>query len=370
MQIQKSGFPFERIAIYILEELPMTDNGNKYVLVVSDYYTKWTESFTMPNMEATTVAGILVTDVITRFGVPNIIHSDHGSQFESQLFTEMCRLLQISKPRTSPYHPQSDGMVERFNKTLATMPSAYVNDHHSNWDTLIPYVMMAYRSSIHETTGCTPNRLMLGREVSTPVDLMYQVPASIKRVPQNRWVWELQEWIEEAHAFVQKHINESMQRQKKIHDKRLNWCLFEEGDKVFVFFPTKKPGHSPKFTSFWRGPYEIKKRCSEVNYLVICGRRGRAQVIHIDRMLPCKPQQLQGDSYMNERDEEPYLVESNQTATPKPEILPENTEEIDSNEDEVVTGFKGSSCDRTAECEGVRPRRDRKLPTYLRDYEL
>ncbi|CAG2253632.1 unnamed protein product [Mytilus edulis] len=170
MQVKSQGYPMERIAMDILGELPASEKGNKYILVISDYYTKWTESHPMPNMEATTVANILMTEVISRSGGTNstIIHSDQGSQFESHLFKEMCKLLQIEKTRTTPYHPKSDGMVERFNKTLATMLTGYVNEYHSNLDVLLPYVMMAYRSSQHETTGYTPNRLMLGREVSTP----------------------------------------------------------------------------------------------------------------------------------------------------------------------------------------------------------
>ena len=122
-------------------------------------------------MEAATVAKILVEEVVARFGVPTYIHSDQGKQFESLLFQEMCRLLGIRKTRTTPYHPQSDGMVERFNRTLTTMLSAYVNEHHSDWDTFLPYVMMAYRSARHETTGFTPNKLMLGRETATPLDI-------------------------------------------------------------------------------------------------------------------------------------------------------------------------------------------------------
>ena len=79
-------------------------------------------------MEAVTVAKILVNEVIARFGIPNQIHSDQGKQFESKLFKELCQLLQIDKTRTTPYHPQSDGMVERFNRTLVTMLSNFVND--------------------------------------------------------------------------------------------------------------------------------------------------------------------------------------------------------------------------------------------------
>jgi hypothetical protein len=90
MKTQISGYSMERIADDILGELPKTNDGNKYILVISDYFTKWTEAHAMPNMEVSTVADIIVREVATRFGVPTTIHSDQGSQFESELFTEMC----------------------------------------------------------------------------------------------------------------------------------------------------------------------------------------------------------------------------------------------------------------------------------------
>ena len=186
MQITRSGYPMEQIAVDTLGEFPMTENGNKYILVVGDYFTKWKESFPMPNMEAITVARIMVNDVISRLGVPEKIHSDQGAQFESNLFSEMCKLLQIEKKRTTPYHPQSDGMVERFNRTLVKMLSMFVDDNHRNWDEQIPYVMMAYRATEHETTGMSPNMLMLGREISTPLDIMFEMPPAIKSVPTSK----------------------------------------------------------------------------------------------------------------------------------------------------------------------------------------
>lgn len=112
------GLPMERIALDILGPLPVTDYGNRYILVVSDYFTKWVEAFPMPDQEASTVAELLVKEVVCRFGVPLIIHSDQGRNFESAVFTEVCELLGMQKTRTTAYHPQSDGMVERFNRTL------------------------------------------------------------------------------------------------------------------------------------------------------------------------------------------------------------------------------------------------------------
>ena len=96
-----------------------------------------------------------------------MIHTDQGVQFESNLFQEMCRLLQIQKTRTTPYHPQSDGMAERNNRTILTMLSAFVNEHQNDWGEHLPYISMAYRAAEHETTGNTPNYMMLGREVTT-----------------------------------------------------------------------------------------------------------------------------------------------------------------------------------------------------------
>ena len=136
-------------------------------------------------MESKTCAKLLVDEVVSRFGVPNVIHSDQGRQFERRLFKDMCELLQIEKNRITPYHPQSDGMVERFNRTLCTMLGTFVEDNQRIWDTLLPYVMMAYRSTEHETTGMSPNMLMLGQETTIPLDIIYEMSPCLKPRERN-----------------------------------------------------------------------------------------------------------------------------------------------------------------------------------------
>ena len=108
--------------------------------------------------------------------------------------------------------------------------------------------------------------------------------SAIKRIPQNRWVWELQERMEEAHKIVRRYVGTEMVRQKKCHDQKLSWEEFREGDSVYVYFPTKKVGLSKKFVSFWRGPYKVLKKISDLTYEVDCGRNGTPQVIHVDRI--------------------------------------------------------------------------------------
>ena len=365
MKTQISGYSMERIADDILGELPKTNDGNKYILVISDYFTKWTEAHAMPNMEVSTVADIIVREVATRFGVPTTIHSDQGSQFESELFTEMCQLLQINKTKTTPYYPKSDGMVERFNKTLAPMLSSSVNEHHTNWDILLPYVMMAYISAEHETTGCTPNRLMLGREVTTPLDLIYEPPIASKSVPRNSRAWELQDRIKEAHRIVQEHVEGEILRQEKYH-QQLRWEQFSKGDKVLVYFPIRKPGRRPKFTSDWRGPFSVLKKNSNWTYLVNCGRGAKPQVIHVDRMQRCKPQKLFGE------------IEQKAQPSADKEINKEKYEVIDG----VFDPESGATTVETQQDDELpadaawneseisrRPRRNRKSLVWLHDYD-
>ena len=112
-----TGEPFVRIGIDISGPYNTTSDGNKYILVVSDYFTKWVEAYPMRDMEAQTVAEILVREFISRMGVPMVIHSDQGRNFESKLFLQMCGLFGIKKTRTTAFRPASNGLVERFNRT-------------------------------------------------------------------------------------------------------------------------------------------------------------------------------------------------------------------------------------------------------------
>lgn len=100
---------------------------------VSDYFNKWTGAFTMRKMKAKTLASIIV---IARFGVLQVIHSDQGNPYERRLFQGMCKVMHITKTRTTAYYPHSDGMVERFNGTLETMLSVYIREVHRDWENI------------------------------------------------------------------------------------------------------------------------------------------------------------------------------------------------------------------------------------------
>ena len=115
------GHRWDRVAMDILDMSVMTPKGNRYVLVMVDCFSRWTEACPLPNKTALAVADAFFQLIVCRFGMPSVIHSDQGREFENHLMQELCLLCGAHKTRTTPYHPVSDGLVERFNRTLLMM---------------------------------------------------------------------------------------------------------------------------------------------------------------------------------------------------------------------------------------------------------
>ena len=275
--------PLDRIAIDILE-CPISDSGNQYVIVVQDYFTKWVECYPVPNHTAVTVADKLTNEFISRFGTPKQIHTDQGREFESKLFALLCEKLEIEKTRTCPYRPQSDGMVERFNRTLLQMLSVYVNSNHSNWDEHIPFLLMAYRSTIHESTGCSPNRLMLGREINYPIDIVSGNPQNVNSptcsVEYIEWFTQV---ISRTFDFAFANLGQAASRQKKNYDKGLKPRSFKESDFVWRWYP---PIARTKLGLGWTGPYKVIQKLSDVTYKIQKDSKSSLIVVHVDHLKP------------------------------------------------------------------------------------
>ena len=118
-----------------------------------DYLTKWPEVFPVPDQTATTVAKVIVEGIICRHGVPEGLLSDRGYNFMSELVSEICELTGMKKFNTSPNHTQTDGMIERFNRTLLDMIAKYSVRYGPEWDQYLPYLLFVYRTRVHESSG-------------------------------------------------------------------------------------------------------------------------------------------------------------------------------------------------------------------------
>ena len=230
------------------------------------------------------MAGVLVDEFFTRFGTPVELHSDQGREFESCVFRECCELLGVRKTRTTPLHPQSDGMVERYNRTLAQQLAKYCADSQEDWDVKLPTLLMAYRSAVHEATEYTPARLMFGRELRLPVDLVTGRPPDVGLpTVTSGFAAALQEHLADVHHQVRGKLQVAGQSMKETYDRRKREMTFAVGDRVWLFNPRRKRGLSPKLQSPWQGPYTVTAVLSAVTYRIRRGR-GRPSVVHVDRL--------------------------------------------------------------------------------------
>ena len=186
-------------------------------MVAADYFTRWVEAYPIPNQEATTVAQKLVDEFFCRFSPPEKLHSDQGRNFESAVIAETCKLLGIQKSRTTTCHPQSDGLVERFNRTLMDMLAKSVREHPSSWEEHICRLCLAYNTSVNPTTGHTPFFLMFGRQVRMPVDLMYETPNNTSPTTIPEYVTKLRASLTSAYEQVRTTVPAQLKRQKEFY---------------------------------------------------------------------------------------------------------------------------------------------------------
>ena len=256
-----TGHRLDRIAMDILDVCDSTPDGYRYILVIADYFSKWTEAFPIKNKCADMVADVLVEKIILRFGMPLVIHSDQGREFVNGLMKSLCALLGCTKTRTAPYHPESDGMIERFNRTCLMMLSMFANDRRDNWNELLPYVMHAYRTSVHVSTGYSPFRLMMGEECSLPHDV------STAELRTNREhdtsPHPFATWVRDALEVAYDHVRESLYRtaarRKQLYDIKAVNRKFPVGSWVLRYYP---PAAQHKLGSPWIGPNQVVRQAT------------------------------------------------------------------------------------------------------------
>lgn len=280
------GAPMDRVGVDLLGPFPVTPRGNKLIMVVQDYFTKWVEVFPISDGTAQTCATVLVNEFFSRFGLPLCLHSDQGRNFESDLFHEMCSLLNIKKTRTSPRHPACNGLVERFNSTLVKMIKSYMEGQQTHWDVNLGCLASAYRSTQHESTGFSPNLLMMGREVRLPAALLFGEPPSTNGNSFGEYVEQLRQDMERAHDLTRVHLQQAARRQKENYDVKLSTNSFKAGDLVWLLNERRSPKQCFKLQNMWLGPYVITRRHSDLNFEIQTSAKGTKLVVHHDKLKP------------------------------------------------------------------------------------
>ena len=223
---------FERVAMDLLDVSVISAKGYKYILVVCDYFTKYTEAYPLKDKTARSVADALMDRWLPRYGFPMFLHSDQGKEFDNTMIHKLSELLGTVKTKTTPYHPRSDGLVERFNRTLLAMLAMFVSREHDNWDDLLPFMLLAYNTTVHTTTGVTPYRLVLGEECNLPGSLVHRElrPDPPPGDPGTYASW-VRQALHEAYDEVRAQQQRATHRQKRNYDSKAvaaripNWKL-------------------------------------------------------------------------------------------------------------------------------------------------
>ena len=289
------GAPGDCIATDYIGPLPVTERGNRYILVFTDHFSKNVEVIPVSDMTAEVCADKLLNEVIARWGCPLSIHSDQGRTYESRVFRELCRMLEVRKTRTSVRNPRGNGQVERFNRTLLRMIRAYLCGEQREWDLHLGCIAGAYRATPNEATRMTPNLLTMGREVRLPGELVFGSTNTYdgeEITTYGEYVDVLRARMQHAHEVARKHMSSAAKRSKDLYDTKVAFNRYNVGDVVWYLMEVKKLGVAPKLEYCFEGPFVIKRKISELDFLLQVDRAGTEKPVHHNKLKPYEGENL------------------------------------------------------------------------------
>ena len=269
--------PFQKVAFDLVGPLPRTTSGYKYLLTAMCLYTKFPEAIPLKKVDNLSVLNAMM-EIFSRYGMPKELLTDQGSVFTSSLTRHMCKTFEVHKIRTSPYHPQSDGALERWHACLKGMLKR-AETNPKEWDQQLKYVLFAYRDTPHCVTGFSPFSLMFGRDVKGPLEFLKLswVEGQEDESSVGEWLVNVKAKMCAMAEVVSDREAKAKAKMKLYYDKSARVKSFVEGEMVL----RRKPVLTGKMGSFWEGPYEVEKKVSPVTYLVrLPGRSNKARVLH------------------------------------------------------------------------------------------
>jgi hypothetical protein len=273
--------PFSRVAIDLVGPLPVSERGHRYILTLVDFATRYPEAVALKRIDTVEVAESLVS-IFSRLGVPREILSDQGSQFTSDLMSEVSRLLSIKQLRTTPYHPQSNGLVERFHGVLKSMIKRMCDEKPKDWDRYVDPLLFAYREVPQEGIGFAPFEMLYGRTVRGPMAILKElwtgesVDSEVRSTYQ--YVLELRQRLEETCELAHQVLAQNKIKQKAYYDRKAHDRGFVTGDFVLLLLPTD----NNKLLMQWKGPFKVISKVGDFDYRIDVN--GKAKVFHANML--------------------------------------------------------------------------------------
>lgn len=263
-----TGQPFQRWSIDFVGPLPASNKGNSYILTAKDCFTRWVEAFPTMNMTAVTVARILEREIISRYGTPENIHSDQGTQFTSELIKSLYEELGISGTHTPAYNPKSNP-VERTHRDLGQLLRASLDEEPGDWEERLPSCLLAMRTAVSSATGFTPFHMVYGKECVLPLDFVYDNPYGKGRTVSDH-VQKMTQGIKATFTAARINQNKAIQRSQQSFRNKCKGGPLIQGDRVWLFTP-KTTSRSRKLQIRWTGPWLIIEEISPVLFRIKSG---------------------------------------------------------------------------------------------------
>lgn len=296
--------PWSKIFVDLTGPLPETSRGNKMVLSVICAATRYCEAVPLPSGDTQTVVDALI-DIFARLGYPREIQTDQGTTFVSRLIEQLWRVTGVKHTVGSVFHPESQGIVERFHGTLKQgLRALGVQFPDLEWDEGLKYVLFAIRTTVNSSTGFSPGELMFGRKFDGPLNLVrgqWECGLFKNEVPIEYVTNILTKHAAALDSAVETQKEKSAKR-KKNYDRKTTLRTFSTGDLVMVLRHDRKN----KLDTYWSGPYKILKRYSDVNYAINRGR-DKHQVFHINQLKPFVKRPVHLSCFVNNEINEPEL---------------------------------------------------------------
>jgi hypothetical protein len=256
----ESNYPFQKISLDVTGPLPRGPLGEQYILGIIDNFSRFVTLVPLKRVTAETVGKALFEKWVTLFGIPEVIHSDRGTEFENRLMFHLCQLLGIRKSRSSPYYPQGNAIIERLFGTVKDLLSTTMRSRKQSWVSILPSVEFALRCTIHKSTNFSPYEIIFGRKMKTPFsNESYRKSLPRGSVTKCDFVKEVQNNID----LVQKKILDN--RELKLEKKTEKNMFYPIGTKVMVkILPQMRGIGKPRYA----GPYKIVSKKGDWSYVL------------------------------------------------------------------------------------------------------
>uniref|UniRef100_A0AAR2K9W7 Integrase catalytic domain-containing protein n=1 Tax=Pygocentrus nattereri TaxID=42514 RepID=A0AAR2K9W7_PYGNA len=247
--------------------------------------TRFPEALPLRKITSQTIVKALLK-FFTTFGLPKVVQTDQGSNFTSKLFNQVSKMLGIKHEMSSPYHPESQGALERFRQSLKSMLRKYCLDSGREWDEGVPFVLFAAREAKQESLGFSPVELVFGHSVRGPMKVLKEMFQS-EQAPVSKHVFDFTSSFRErwhrACDLAKETLCQSQAKMKRCFDKKAVIRHFNPGDKVLLLLPSPASSMSSSFA----GPYVIEKRVGDLDYQIKTpDRRRKYRICHVNMIKP------------------------------------------------------------------------------------